>query len=362
MFERKLNPASVILDPACGAGDLLIACSRHLLTSTGGLIDTINTWGHQLRGTDLHEPFVGAARARLAIAAASRVGVNSACALPKDVFPNIRRGDGISAQTDLSNVTHIVLNPPFTDIEAPGDCSWGRGKVSSAAMFTESIFRKARAGTSMVAVLPDVLRSGSRYAAWRAQLESLAGRVDTIEYGLFDSLTDVHVFLLHAIRGQGESSSAVWVRASSEGETLTVSDLYRVRTGSVVEYRAPHRGKWQPYLTPKSAPRWGEITQPASKRRFMGTLIQPPFVAVRRTSRPGDVHRAVATIVKGEQPVAVENHMLVVVPHDRSLSACRRLVTTLKDPRTTRWLDSVIRCRHLTVGSLGSVPIWGGRR
>jgi hypothetical protein len=79
---------------------------------------------------------------------------------------------------------------------------------------------------------------------------------------------------------------------------------------------------------------------------------------VRRTSRPGDEHRAVATIVVCDRPVAVENHLLVCRPRDGSGTACQTLLDVLQRPETTSWLDRRICCRHLTVSAVRSIPWW----
>jgi len=40
------------------------------------------------------------------------------------------------------------------------------------------------------------------------------------------------------------------------------------------------------------------------------------------------------------------------------VKACRELLRSLKDERTTHWLDERIRCRHLTVAALDELPWW----
>jgi hypothetical protein len=86
--------------------------------------------------------------------------------------------------------------------------------------------------------------------------------------------------------------------------------------------------------------------------------LKPPFVAIRRTSRPGDRHRAIGTLITALQPVAVENHLIALRPKDGTVKACRELLYSLKDDRTTHWLDERIRCRHLTVAALNELPWW----
>jgi hypothetical protein len=94
------------------------------------------------------------------------------------------------------------------------------------------------------------------------------------------------------------------------------------------------------------------------RRNFQGTTYAAPFVAVRRTSRPGDKKRAVGCIISGDQRVAVENHLIVLVPHDGSLKTCKQLLERLKCDKTDSWLDKRIRCRHLTVKALADLPWW----
>ena len=84
--------------------------------------------------------------------------------------------------------------------------------------------------------------------------------------------------------------------------------------------------------------------------------FRPPFVMVRRTSRPRDRFRAAGTIIAGKQDVAVENHLLVLMPKDRTLRSCRALLKVLQHPGSSDWLNRRICCRHLTVSSLRELP------
>src|SRR5437764_4378182 len=49
-----------ILDPACGAGDLLLACVKRLPAGRG-FRETLDRWGRSLLGRDLQAEFVAAA-------------------------------------------------------------------------------------------------------------------------------------------------------------------------------------------------------------------------------------------------------------------------------------------------------------
>jgi hypothetical protein len=54
--------------------------------------------------------------------------------------------------------------------------------------------------------------------------------------------------------------------------------------------------------------------------------------------------------------MAVENHLLIALPHDKKVGTCRKLLEMLKRDATSKWMNERIRCRHLTVGSVGDLP------
>jgi hypothetical protein len=101
-----------------------------------------------------------------------------------------------------------------------------------------------------------------------------------------------------------------WIHRSEESR---LGDRFAVRIGSVVDYRDRHEGGEHPFIHSRDLPRWGTLSRISRTRRFAGRLVEPPFVAVRRTSRPGDAHRAIGTLVLGESPVAVENHVICLI-------------------------------------------------
>jgi hypothetical protein len=68
--------------------------------------------------------------------------------------------------------------------------------------------------------------------------------------------------------------------------------------------------------------------------------------------------RAVATLVRGEGTVAIENHLIVLLPKDGRLKTCAKLLDSLKHENTTKWLNERIRCRHLTVSALSQLPLF----
>jgi hypothetical protein len=349
-----VHPAARYFDGTCGCGDLLLAVAQHLPVHRT-VAATLRAWNRRLSGIDCHEPFVRAARARLALHAASRGAQPSRCrAGLEDLLPAVRVGDLFAVQQRLRRGSALLLNPPYGLTQCPADVDWSSGRVSAAAVFAMHAQRLLPADGKLVAILPDVLRSGSRYARWRTEIErrTTINHVDV--FGQFDALTDVDVFLL-VLTGPDVASGETVGWQPTPQATCTISRHFAVSVGAVVDFRSPQRGPVRPYLVGKGLPVGGTTT--AQKRReFDGKLETPPFVVVARTGRPGDRPRARASVVLGNEPVAVENHLVVLRPLDGTQSACERLLGLLESEATSEWLDRRIRCRHLTVGALKNVP------
>jgi hypothetical protein len=358
VLSQRQSKRATILDPACGVGDLFVACAERLPVQAT-LSRTLKQWGRQLFGRDLHEEFVSAAKARLVLAAIRR-GVRYG-RLPQDVpeewFPNLKSGCGLSDLGLVRGARYIVMNPPFTMVTAPSTCSWSSGVVSCAAIFLETCLRHARRGTRIIAILPEVLRGGSRYAEWRRIVESHSCLNRLELFGQFDRWADVDVFVLDVTVTAEGRCSWDWGCPPDEPRQC-VGDRFSVSVGPVVDYRDAHKGPWLPFVDVQNVPPWKTVSRVSQHRRFNGRAIFPPFVVVRRTSRLGDQYRAVASIVSGKKPVAVENHLLVLCPHDGRLESCEELVQVLRRSETSAWLNQRIRCRHLTVSALGKVPWW----
>src|SRR5260370_34025547 len=81
-------------------------------------------------------------------------------------------------------------------VGATGECCWGEGKASSAALYRGGPAANAEPGTQVMAILPDVLRSGSRYEKWRKSFEQCVAIKKIEIMGRFDRHTDVDVFVL----------------------------------------------------------------------------------------------------------------------------------------------------------------------
>ena len=350
----------MILDPACGSGDLLLACSRRLPIADN-LPETLETWGRQLFGLDLYPEFIHAAKARLVLSAALRGRWNGSLSQMDTVswFPGIRVGNGLEIPEDLAEATHVVLNPPFNLIQTPLEVEWSSGQVSAAAAFVNHILETCENGTDIVAILPDVLRSGTRYAKWRDHISRQATVRSVSIWGIFDRWADVDVFLFAASIGSDGfgDSMAAWAGPKGTRATRTLMSVAKISVGSLVPHRHSNRGEWHPYLQAQGLARWGKVNVDSlPKKRFTGTVFAPPFIAVRRTSRPNDSGRAVGTVIFGNKPVAVENHLIIVKPNDASLDTCEEIKDLLRSEATDQWLDHRIRCRHLTVRALQEIP------
>lgn len=350
-------------DAACGAGDLLLAAAE-TLPSGDDPLTTLSAWTNQLFGRDISPTFVSAARSRLLLAALARHERGSV-RLGRSFFRGVSVGDGTHSTVLSRRTGTLLLNPPFGKQQAPPDCEWGKGGVSRAALYLEQVVRRLSVGSRVIAILPDVLRSGSSLRRFRLVLEGLLEIEEIVELGQFDTWTDIDVFLLVGTRRAAPpvaSPSAMaqdparWTRPPSLGRH-TLGDFFEVRVGPVVHTRDAMKGPWHPFLVAHELPRSGVITQPRSNRRFAGRTFQPPFVVVRRTDRPSKSGpRAVAVTVDGATPLAVENHLLVLRPLDGRLETCQEVADWLAGDEVRDFLDARIRCRHLTTAALRDVP------
>ena len=346
-----------VLDPAVGAGDLLIEFARNLPIKQD-LRQTLLHWGQLLHGRDVEPAFVRLAKARLVLLAVAR-GASASSEIvdhTDDLLPEIKVGDGLSLLNRGWVGGHIVMNPPFTHRSAPQGTSWTTGRTSVAAMFLAGAVGGAQPGTRLTAILPDVIRSGSRYDRLRTLVGSHLRISAAATYGRFDAWTDVDVFILRGVVAQStpsDSSKRWWGPAAGE----CLGDEFDIRVGPVVPHRDPESEHMFPYLHARAIPLGGNFdVSHAEPRGFQRRLFHPPFVVVRRTSRPGDESRGVGTFICGLGGVLIENHLIVLKPKDGSLDTCRRVIDLLKSEEARRWLDERIRCRHLTVRALREMP------
>jgi hypothetical protein len=358
VLANLLPGAGRVVDPACGAGDLLVACARHLALQAT-LAETLKDWGERLTGFDINSAFVEATRYRLALLALERTQsspreIRKTLPLEK-IFPNIQLRSGMT-EWELQNAPAvIVVNPPFSYGAAEKNCTWAQGRVSQAATFIDICLSNAARGTRILAILPDVLRTGSRYQKWR-QMITAKTTVHSVEIaGQFDELTEISVFLLELEVGEGNGPMTVWAHPKNSG-TKTVKDLFDVHVGPVVPFRLDGNGGWCTYAHSEQLPPWETVRKIDQRIRFTGTTYQPPFVTIRRTSKADYQVRCIGTLVTGSSPIAVENHLLMTLPKDKKVGTCKKLLEVLKRDTTSTWMNERIRCRHLTVGSVGDLP------
>jgi len=358
-FVWNSSSSGAIADVGCGAGDLLLACAKKLPLGSD-LNETLQIWGQYLIGFDIHPELINATKIRLVLLAINR-GVlirNSYIPALDQIFPMIRSCDFLSNPEEITKASYIVMNPPYNNLQAPAHCEWASGKVNAAALFIYTCLSKMLTGAKMFAILPDVLRSGSNYVKWRKHIERLTSRIEITTCGQFDDFADIHVFMLKAQKNitHEKYKTIEWIPSKNCHEHCVV-DHFEVHVGAVVPHRDRRKGPCAAYVHAKALPPWEILKRISENRRFSGTLFEPPFVLVRRTSRPGE-KRAIATIVTGKRKVAVENHLMVLLPRIKTIDQCNQLLKVLKSPQTDRWLDKRIRCRHLTVGALKDVPWW----
>ena len=353
-----LPSAERVVDPACGAGDLLVACARHLPLKAD-VFETLKDWGKRLTGFDINSAFVEATRYRLALLALERTQtspreIGNALPLEK-IFSNIQSRSGLCAWQIQDSPAVIVVNPPFAYGVAEKNCTWANGRVSQAATFIDTCLSNAARGTRILAILPDVLRTGSRYEKWRQMITAKA-TVHSVEIvGQFDELTEISVFLLELEVGEGIATKTAWAHPKNPS-ARTVNDLFDVHVGPVVPFRLDGKGRWCTYIHSEQLPPWETVRKIDQRIRFKGTTYKPPFVAIRRTSKADYQVRCIGTLVTGEKPIAVENHLLIAMPRDKRVGTCKQLLDVLKRESTSTWMNERIRCRHLTVGSVGELP------
>lgn len=354
-FPIPVSYQSVVIDPTCGAGNLLIECSRRLSVADK-LSSTLKNWGKSLWGFDISKSFVETTKLRLVIEALSR-GALKDCSIDEafGFLANIKDLDAMSVSAyDLEKVTHVVMNPPFSIWSSPQTEYWKKGKVNAAGVIFDKYMRVLPDSCQVSAILPDVLRSGSRYESFRLFISRKLDAKCKV-WGRFNKKTDVDVFMLSGTLCKERCTQIVWFK--DLGDYTPLSEAYDVCTGPLVAYRDEVKGTSYPYFHPKNSPVWESVSEASEYRRFQGKTIKPPFVLVKRTSSPTDKFRASATLVNLESPVAVENHLIVIKPKSGLLSDCEKLIGILKRDETNSFLNDRARMRHLTVKVVKEIPV-----
>ncbi|WP_409275890.1 N-6 DNA methylase [Pseudomonas sp. KCJK9111] len=357
-----IDAGASFFDPSCGAGNLLLAVAKRFPIKKC-LKDTVEFWGGRFGGCDLNESFILATKLRLVALACQRHGVHEISKAELNTclqfFSFFHVGDYLGTALG-ADFDCIVANPPFGHIAASQDVSWSTGKTQQAGVFVAQALHVGKPGQKIAAVLPDVLRCGTRYNKWRNLVEAESSITAVDVYGRFSKSVDVDVFLLSVIVGARfiDSHADIWqsVVGNDSPAFVKLKELFEVRVGPVVPHRLKDQGVRVPYLTTQEAPPFSTVAE-LPEINFSGTLYSPPFVVVRRTSSPSDKNRLVPSLVQGYGPLAVENHLLIISPRDRDIRSCLVLMDDLKDPRINEWLNAVSRCRHLTTKVLADIDI-----
>jgi hypothetical protein len=340
-------------DPACGAGDLLLQIAKKLPIKET-VSSTLRVWNDRILGCDLSLEFVEAAQLRIILLAINRgAQLDGAPTDLMKLLTNLVVADGLAESEAYKMSSCIIMNPPYGRVPS-GTRSWREGMVTAAALFMDRAAQLSAPGAQIAALLPEVLRTGTSYRHWREHIGRLVDQAKSQSIGQFSAHADVDVFIQHFTKRNVHADISLIPEAIAARPT--VGSHFSVSVGSVVPHRDPKKGPTFAFLHPKNAPVWGEVKRISETRNFNGRTFTPPFVVVRRTSRPGDRHRALATLVLGARDVAVENHLLVLTPKDRSVEMCRSLLGVLREPQTDAFLDEIMRCRHLTTSSVASVP------
>lgn len=353
-FSDGLNIGS-ILDPACGTGNLLYATAKKLQCYPT-LEKTLRSWNEKIYGLDINPTFVDLAKRKIIKLAIEKGAVPSPNHSRKyycDILSNIKVGDFLENYRDYSGVVSaVIMNPPFSHAIAPKSITWTTGRFNVSALFLFYVIEILPENGDFIGILPDVLKSGTRYSEWRSVISRMCN-YEVQTFGNFQPGVQVDVFLM---KGKKCKRAKILESANSESN-LVLSDRFDVSVGPVVPHRDKLIGDEAPFAHAKILPAWETIDTLSERIIHSGRKFKPPFVAVRRTSSPKDKNRAVGCIVNCNEVVAVENHIIVISPKDRSLKSCKVLLEYLRTNFVNEYINSKIRCRHLTVGVIKEIPL-----
>jgi hypothetical protein len=363
--EERLAEGSPVLDPAMGCGDLLLACASHF-PEQRSLATILKMWSDSIWGFEMNSKLLTIGKLRLALFARTMHPSAKGISIGEidGLFPNLVCEDFLA--NDLSILPSelcCIANPPFTVQPTPPAFATRQGTASAAALFLEKMCRESPELSQISMLLPEVLRCGTSYQHLRSNIAQYVRVVEERSLQRRSCWPNVDIDVFIGIYSRLRQAQVIMQKASTPlvqserscGHRL--DEVVELRVGPIVEYRTPKRGPWRKYITARSVPSWDNGFTPSKSRRFEGYAFQPPFVVVRRTSRPDRAYRAVASVIVGSTPVAVENHLIVLKPKDDQLSTCQNIVRALKDEAVNEQLDNSMRCRHLTLPSLARLQV-----
>lgn len=303
-------------------------------------------------GSDIMKQFVKAAKKKT-LGFYEKNKVNE---IEKYIELSFTTEDFLASRKSLKKYTHFITNPPFGyHVASDEGVDWARGRVQKSAVFIDKLITKGNQGQKIIAILPHVLLSGSRYKRWRSFIEENSSSIEIFPWGRFSQSADVDVFILKLTIGK--ESNAYFPKLSTAPCThKNIGDLFDVKVGPVVPHRNIGKGKWVRYIEVKDSLPWKSIEAKRSIR-FKSTTYSPPFIVIRRTSSPTDKKRIVASLIIGNHPVAVENHLIIVKPKSKSLEDCEKLISQLQGSSVDSLVNKQNRCRHLTTQLIKEIPI-----
>ena len=345
----EINPVEKVMDPCCGIGDLLLSYASKL-PKANTPEETIHGWAKVVYGNDINKEFVDLTKMRLVMNAFYLHDDKYTIGTCLDTwerfcFPHLSCGNALDM--GINRIKTILLNPPFQQEVVKNEYTWSSGKISMAAVFLYELYRKNRQARFAV-ILPDVIRSGTRYKKFRRELSTF--NWDSAEiYGRFDKQTDVDVFLITNLPNYP-------AKIKRTSRYSTISKYFEVHVGSVVPHRDPVSGKERYYLTAKNTPRGCEMRKFETRCLSLKEPFTGPFLVIKRTSSPSDTVRCAATLINSRKKFYVENHLIVLLPRDKSVETCRKALSFLGSDKCNELINKEIRCRHLTVSSINNLP------
>jgi hypothetical protein len=340
-----------ILDPTCGGGDLLISCAR-FFPLANNLHETLLHWSTLVYGYDIHEGLVSIAKKRLILLAAQRMNEVYEPSNYNQYFKNLRTRDFISSSIILPKGFYIISNPPFHPQDAPLEYPFSTGKTNSAAIILYKCLQILPINGRIAAILPDVIRSGSRYKKLMDYIQSKLKYTKINLEGRFSKDADIDIITLSGTLRSKQKE----LLQETVPDLLTIKDFFKVSVGPIVPHRHTNEGEIYSYITARDIKTNSSVCTTPNKIAFNSTVYKAPFIVLKRTSSPKDKNRMCAAIVKGKVLYAAENHVLIIQPNDNSLKSCSNLLSFLKSNQCRKWINERIRCRHFTVSAIREIP------
>lgn len=196
---REAMPHDLFLryvDPSCGVGDLLLEIARHLPLAND-LSQTITEWSRRFHGMDVHAPLAQVAWSRLQALAVRRHGLvrgySDALCIEEGALMEL---DSLKERWNLQAGDCVLMNPPFQAVTSPTWSKYSRGRVTAAALFLERAISEAQPGTTIIALLPEVIRSGSRFEKLRDFVHRSSDVHQFTAHGRFSHEADIDVAIL----------------------------------------------------------------------------------------------------------------------------------------------------------------------